>query len=181
MKISQCAGLRVHAALVKKGKGQKKQRVAWAVHYKNESIWCNSKEERELWVDRITPVMLGVAEIDPSWKKEGWMKTTRKEEDELETFKWNFIEQFTSYVPGVNILGRQFRYGDFATENPILKVVGDIEGAYDWVIKMLLGDSDPLTRADVSRIMNLAGEGTSPLEFYNGLKELDFAIERAMA
>jgi hypothetical protein len=73
MKISECAGARVHTALTPERK------ITWCVHYKNESVWCNSREE-------LTNVLLQISQVQlfgeqfKTWKvgENGWRKNTQE-------------------------------------------------------------------------------------------------------
>jgi len=79
MKIENCKGARVHAALSKNKKGTSK--ISWKVNYGNESIWCNSMEDVAKILQQITPVMLHGEEYK-TWKvgeTPGWQQNSKKE------------------------------------------------------------------------------------------------------
>ena len=75
-RISESAGARVHAALVK-GKEKGENIITWTVHYKDESKWCNTEEEVILALRQVTLVQLH-GEKYKTWTigKGGWRKNT---------------------------------------------------------------------------------------------------------
>lgn len=79
MKISECAGARVHTSLVK-GKKKGENIIAWAVHYKDESVWCNSEEEVLKTLRKISLVQMH-GEKYKTWEigKDGWRKNDARE------------------------------------------------------------------------------------------------------
>lgn len=79
MKIEECKGARVHAALTKSKKGVSK--ISWKINYKNESVWCNSLEEVSAVLKKISLVQLHGKEYK-TWEvgKDGWQLNSKKED-----------------------------------------------------------------------------------------------------
>ena len=78
-KISDCAGARVHSALTKEKGKKSKNQITWTVHYKNESIWCNTEKELLSILRKITMVQLHGQEYK-TWEagKGGWRKNSEE-------------------------------------------------------------------------------------------------------
>ena len=75
-RISDCAGARVHTSLIK-GKKKGENKIAWAVNYKDEGVWCNTEKELLEVLRKISMVQLH----GPAYKtweagKEGWRKNS---------------------------------------------------------------------------------------------------------
>jgi len=68
----------IKQALVKSVKG--KSIITWAVHYKNESVWCNSMEDVAATLTQITMVQLHGDDFK-TWKngKGGWRRNSKKD------------------------------------------------------------------------------------------------------
>jgi hypothetical protein len=76
MKISECKGIRIHPALVK-------DKITYKVHYKDESLWINTKPELLAVIDQITMVQL-FGDQYKTWQvgRDGWQKNSKNSKEE---------------------------------------------------------------------------------------------------
>jgi len=75
-RIQDSAGARVHASESKeKDPATGKSKITWSVHYKDESVWCNTEEVLMATIRQISIVQT-LGEKYKTWKigENGWHK-----------------------------------------------------------------------------------------------------------